>query len=490
MMKQTPLSLVHKLCQALATERIVYCHWKSNAALDRSASGDNDLDLLVSRADAQAFTKILYCLGFKQAQVPPERQMPGVLDYYGYDGEAGKLVHVHAHYQLILGDDMTKNYRLPIEEPFLASAVQGTLFQVPAPEFELVVFVIRMVLKHSTWDAILSGQGTWPASERRELEYLQPQVDWTKVHDILQQHLPYLDAALFDQCLRSLRPDCSLSTRIGVAQQLQSSLKAHTRRSGTPNTLLKMWRRAVGGIRRYILRQSGRKHMTSGGVIIALIGGDGAGKSTAVDGLYDWLSRDFTTTKAHLGKPPWSWSTFVVRGTLKVSVWLNTFLKGKRPAQVGPGTSSSVFPGYLELMRRVCVANDRYRAYLRARRFATNGGFVICDRYPLSLVKLMDGPKSDQMTYIGQTNWLIKFLMQAEKKYYQHIVPPEMLVVLRVPPETAVQRRTEQEAAFVRARCQEIWELDWRQTCAHVVDAERPIAEVLSELRSFVWSKL
>ena len=59
------LALTYRLCQALEAERITYCHWKSNNALDRSASGDNDLDLLVSRADVPRFTGILYRLGFK-----------------------------------------------------------------------------------------------------------------------------------------------------------------------------------------------------------------------------------------------------------------------------------------------------------------------------------------------------------------------------------------------------------------------------------------
>ena len=107
MEEQSTLSLVYKLCKALEAEGVVYCHWKSNAALDRSARGDNDLDLLVSRADVQRFTEILHQLGFKEAWVPPEQQMPGVLDYYGYDGDANRLVHVHAHYQLILGHHMT-----------------------------------------------------------------------------------------------------------------------------------------------------------------------------------------------------------------------------------------------------------------------------------------------------------------------------------------------------------------------------------------------
>src|SRR6266496_3553901 len=118
------LPLVKKLCDALETQRIAYCHWKSNDVIERSANGQNDLDLLISRADATRFTEILAQLEFKQAKAPLEKQMPAVLDYYGYDQEADKFIHVHAHYQLIMGHDMTKNFRLPIEKPYIESAVQ------------------------------------------------------------------------------------------------------------------------------------------------------------------------------------------------------------------------------------------------------------------------------------------------------------------------------------------------------------------------------
>ena len=126
------LNLVRKFCEALADENINYCHWKSNNALDRSASGENDLDLLIGRADVSRFTEILARFGFKQAEASAAKQMPGVLDYFGYDEEAAeRLIHVHAHYQLILGHDRTKNYRLPIEKPYLESAVYDELFKVP-----------------------------------------------------------------------------------------------------------------------------------------------------------------------------------------------------------------------------------------------------------------------------------------------------------------------------------------------------------------------
>jgi hypothetical protein len=144
------LDLVVALCRALEDEGIRYCHWKSNEAIDRSASGENDLDLLIDRSDADRFGEVLHRLGFKQARPAPSREVPGLIDHYGLDDRSGRLVHLQAHYQLVLGDDMTKNFHLPVEHAYLDSVGAGGLIRVPAPEFELAVFVIRMILKHST----------------------------------------------------------------------------------------------------------------------------------------------------------------------------------------------------------------------------------------------------------------------------------------------------------------------------------------------------
>src|SRR6266498_1930584 len=104
-MEECPaLNLIQELCKALDLEGVVYCHWKSTAAIDRSARSDNDLDLLISRRDLWRFTGILQRLGFKEARAPSEREVPGIANYYGYDPAADTLVHVHAHYQLVLGD--------------------------------------------------------------------------------------------------------------------------------------------------------------------------------------------------------------------------------------------------------------------------------------------------------------------------------------------------------------------------------------------------
>ena len=100
----------------------------------------------------------------------------------------------------------------------------------------------------------------------------------------------------------------------------------------------------------------------------------------------------------------------------------------------------------------------------------------------------MVGLRSDLISNVGHTSRPADFLVKVGKKYYEQIVLPKLLIVLRIDPEIAVQRRFDGDAANIRARSTEIWELDCLHTRAHVIDASRSQAEVLSEVKVLIWS--
>jgi len=479
------LDLVANLCKTLEGEQIDYCHWKSNSFLNRSASGENDLDLLITQEHKQRFVEILSRLGFKESLSPKSESLPGVRDFYGLDKKSGCLVHVHAHFQLILGSDLSKNYHMPMERAYLESSVQQGLFRVPAPEFELVVLVIRMVLKHSTWDVIFMKHGQLSKTERYELEDLSTEEALSKV-EMVFHHLPGLDQNLFDLCLQSLQPVCPYWKRIRAGKQLQKALRTCARYPRWLDITLKFAHRIWQPIQIRLFRFTPKNRFASGGLLVAVVGGDGAGKTTMVSGLFNWLSKNFEIKKFHMGKPSWSLLTIVVRGILKFGTVLRFY-----PFEGDVFEESFQPHGFPWFFRAVCTARDRYLTYIRARRSSTNGNLVICDRYSLMEFMNMDGPQCElAMTDIQRKNRFLKFLANREKHYYQQINLPDLLIVLILDPEISIQRKAEETEASVRARSSEVWNLDWEKLSGIKVDSSKSKEETLSQVKALVWEHL
>ncbi len=485
------LPLVQQLVRALETEGILYCHWKSNAFVDRAAQGDDDLDLLVAPADGAGFLAVLQSLGFKEGLAQKgKRAMPGVLDYYGHDETARRLVHVHLHFKLVLGHDMTKNYHLPIEKIYLASSAASETLRVPAPELEWITFVVRMTLKHATWNAVLERQSRLSNRERQEMEYLQKHVAPGKTDLILADHLPSLSPALLEAGVRSLSADCPLGARLSAGRRVQKALRQCRLRPRGTDTWLQFWRRWVrAGIRR-VLGRKPRKSLKNGGMLVAFVGGDGSGKTTVIRDVLHWLSPPFATAAFHMGKPDWSATTTLVRGLLKIGRTFGLAPFTRVSADPADPETPAVFPGYPELIRTVCTARDRYRTYCRARRLADKGTLVICDRFPVPGRIPMDGPRIESLARSKASKSFIRGLGRLEKRYYRAILEPDLLIVLRADPETAVSRKTDENPASVRARSEQVWNADWRGSSAIVIDANQSQDEVLRGVKGLLWSRL
>ncbi len=475
------IALVRDVCAELATEQVSWCHFKSNTFLDRSRTGENDLDLLIARVDEDRFSAVMHRLGFKLAR--RRRQgLPGVFDYYGHDDEAGRVVHIHAHFQLVVGDDLTKSYRVPLEAVFLGSARPDGEFFVPAPELELILLVVRLTLKHLTWDAVVTRRARIPASARSELADLESRSEAAEVERRLEQALPFVRRGTFEDCRLALAPDAGKIAGIRAGGRLLADLTPCARRSRAADVGLKFWRRGGEIAARLASRPAPSKQPAAGGAIIAIVGADGAGKSTAVEELAKRLGKTFAVARAHLGKPPKSWTT---RGLRNVARGRSAYLLvAQRLGRPAPSRATE------HAVLATALARDRFLTARRIRRIATNGGLVLCDRFPLPELKLMDGPRVERVRDPNRWRRLTDRLAARERRYYRAITPPDVLIVLLVDPEIAVVRQSTESADSIRSRWREVLSVDWDALPAHVVDAGQPREAVLSRLESLIWSEI
>ncbi|HSJ94151.1 MAG TPA: hypothetical protein VK896_08970, partial [Gaiellaceae bacterium] len=224
------------------------------------------------------------------------------------------------------------------------------------------------------------------------------------------------------------------------------------------------------------------KRLLAGGRVIAFVGADGAGKSTVVDEVRRWLTKDLAVTATHLGRPPRSLTTHLVRTVVRA---------GSVPSRIRrPGVREETAPAPLRAAFAVALARDRAAAAVNARATAASGGLVVSDRWPLPELELMDGPRVERLLGGRTEGRLRRRLVELERRYYREIGRPDVTVVLRVDPEVAVARKPEEDAEFVRGRWGEIWAVDWDAVTAHVVDAGEPPDRVLARVKAILWSEL
>jgi thymidylate kinase len=318
-----------------------------------------------------------------------------------------------------------------------------------------------MTLRRSTLD--VGRAPKWLTVCRDELAYLEKQANPERVHDLLAQHLPAVGPGLFDECRETLAHPTGWRRRTAARRALARALAAGAR----PATLGVILRRAVAAVRARVgIRSAPSRQPASGGLLVAIVGADGAGKSTCTLALRKWLGAHFQTVHAHLGRPTRSLSTMLV-GALRRVLPLRT----------------------LNHLRYLCTARDRYRIATRTARFALKGGIALCERYPGAEHDQLVGPRIRQSAGPNPGS-LAQRLATLEEDYYRRIPPPDLRLILRVPPDVAVRRKTNEPADYVRRRAMAVWDAKWTGANTRVIDAGQPLVDVVADLKRALWLEL
>jgi thymidylate kinase len=491
------LALVRALGAELRRRGVRCCHWKSNLSVGEALAGREDLDLLVDRRSLPGMVSTLQDLGFKLAFRGDAGDAPGIAHYYGLDDETGQLVHVHLFTMVLTGESLVKSHHLPLEEALLDGA-DGPVLPVARRSSELLVFVLRTYIKHSSLPDLVRLLGHRAATQREFIWLSEGRSAEEALQHVARRNLG-IDEQLFRDCLDGLTPGRPLLHRLWLSYRVRRQLRRHAAHRWLGRLVVHSQLFADHILVAAGLRRRG-KVLAAGGAVIAFVGPEATGKSTLVSECATWLGGAFRVRTIHAGKPPAGGPTRLLAVATAV---LRDHLPRLRTTRVQAANSAGRplrSPGWTEIahgINAVGAAWDRRRLLVRARRAAARGEIVVCDRYPSQVSGAMDSPRLLERPGEGPLSTAYGWLLRAERRIYRGIPPPDVVLRLRVSLETAKQRNRDRTKAlkegedYVEMRHR--YSLEWSRpevAVQHAIDTAGPLPETIRRVKSVVWSSL
>jgi thymidylate kinase len=474
------LELCRRFFDRLNQDGVRYCQWKSNSHLEAGLAGTTDLDLLVHPDDQAAFEAALASCDFKTILSPPSKRFPGFEDYLGFDVATGGFVHVHLHYSLIMGRKYIKDLHLPLEALYFANLTRKLGVNIPCAELELIMLIMRAhlktdylsVVKHAIKGAMGAKYTAFPPDIENELSNLITTSDMDRVVKLLGESGLPLDFAWCRQFM-----DRFMSGKLKWFHILAGHYRVRR--------LLKRYRRNTGfGVqleyfRHFIINTdigsrlvpSQKKTLPGGGRVFSVIGADGSGKSTLIADLKKWLSWKLVAKQFYYGIPKdaaRSVSDLLMRAFSKLK------LRGLERL-----TSN---------LLALHIARQRREVSRQSRIEVAAGRVVITDRFPLpdfkSMPQPMDNPRIDPAVTLFGMN-----LRKAEEACYTDLRFPDLAIVLQVDIEELRRRKTDLPRAAHEVKASAVNAIRPREGLV-TIDANRPYAEVLLEVKRRIWQAL
>lgn len=498
------LSIVRNLLENLHREEVRYCHWKSNEHVDAAVQGETDLDILFDPDQKDRIISILKHTGFRLFVAPWWKRYPGIEDYIGIDPETGKIVHVHTHFALVLGEKGVKSYHLSWADDILSSRIFNEPFKIycSAPATELLLLIVRMALKvedGKRWSVKNKGE---IENYIRESEWLKSRVSVDELLGVAQEKLEYEAFVLIESIYQGKYETADFKK---LQEVLRRDLKGH-RRFGTIEAVwIKYIRRLAyyssKALVKFKLKEfTQQRHLVPEGIIVSIMGADGAGKSTQTKRIYEELNKKIDVRYIYMGSGDGSASTQRkwIRGLLQLGRKLLGYRQiknhryGEDVERRNSVAKDSLLKRIANVITALSIAKEKKVKLRKARKARLKGAVVICDRYPqTTILGYNDGPKLTQ--YLENKWFIFRKLAQYEYSVYakSSLVHPDLVIKLLGTPDTLFERRPDMSLERLQAKQNGIKEILFSQnTEIFEVDAAMELNQVTIQLMKIIGGKL
>jgi thymidylate kinase len=479
---------------ALNREKISYCYWKSVRRVDLAMSGRADLDLLVARSDQHRMQQILIQHDFKLFPSIYASNHPAIFSFIGFNPASGALLHIHLHTELATGEPLLRNYRIPWEDAVLARAQSHPTYAVRVldPACEALLLVVRTCLELQPIDPV-ALRSRREKAQRFELDR-RSLVRFLDRSELRQTAASLCGTELSGQLADAVFNDERLEDQSPLHRRVKAYLAPYRTYNTVEARLRAVGRAAIwafghaNGSLLYLPRPWNRR-APGGGSVIAVVGVDGSGKSTVTKAMAAWLRPEVDVMPVYFGTGAGR-PSMVLRPLKWIAPAVSRLIKHKsRGSSHGNSSDRHLGMAYTLLLTgwALAVALDKRKKLVQARRAANRGLIVIADRYPQSEIPAYnDGP------LLQHLNGVPRLVRRLEARAYElaHRMPPDLVIKLKVTPETAAKREPDMNPTVIRQRVLDLDQLKFPGGHIVDVDAERPLADVIHTVKCAVWRRL
>lgn len=485
------LLVLENIFKKLNDESIRYIHWKSNEHLEAALNGDTDLDIMVHQDDYKRFIQIIQENGFSLYQSVGEQSYISISDYLLLDSESQKILHIHLHKGLMIGRKFYKEYLIPIEECYYNEAIFDSNYPVkimnPAQEF--VTLWLRYALKTTVLKYTLK-RFSISKDFLRESQWLEQKIDKESLSNVIKDFDLDIEGELLDTFNEFISSNKSTCSTIRLIKKIRKMLKKHKTEHFTG---LKYIYVRLKMIFRYILQCKlympvpYRRVNPNGGEIIALVGSDGAGKSTVLDSLETSLKKKIDVYHQYLGSGDGRSS--LLRAPMQ---FIKNILKTSKKTSSGEKSTEKNVTSFKELspakvIWALVLAFEKKNKLKRVWKAKARGMIVICDRYPQrEVVGINDGPLL--FSWINSKKKIKRSLAEWEMQVYKlaESYKPDILIKLIVEPEIAIMRKPHEDLNNIKQKTEIIKKINIPAKKIVVIDANKPLERVLENVYSEV----